>query len=128
MPAGPDRVNAAVLPRHASQACSIAFRLVRGKTGPPNGTLPAIEEAMARSRAMEAVVQDGARTGTVRIEEEWLELDVTSPQAIRLLRRWVGQVNGPSYPQPYLVEGPPGRFRLYVGDAAERVRTRHGIV
>ena len=82
---------------------------------------------MARSRAMEAEVQEGARMGTVRIEEECLELDVASPQAISLLRRWVGQVNGPSYPQPYLVEGPPGRFRLYVGDAAERVRTRQGM-
>jgi hypothetical protein len=37
-------------------------------------------------------------------------------------------VNGPSYPQPYLVEGPPGVFRLYVGSAAERIRTRHGIL
>ena len=65
---------------------------------------------------------------TIRIEEECLELEVASPREIRCLRRWVGQVNGPAYPQPYLVEGPPGHFRLYVGQAAERVRTRHGIL
>jgi hypothetical protein len=123
-----DRVNAAVLPRHAAHACRIDSRAERGKPGPQDGTLPAMDDAMARSRAMEAEVQEGARTGTVRIEEECLELDMASPQAINLLRRWVGQVNGPAYPQPYLVEGPPGRFRLYVGAAAERVRTRHGIV
>jgi hypothetical protein len=64
----------------------------------------------------------------VRIEEECLELDVAAPKDISLLRGWIGRVNGPAYPQPYLVEGPPGRFRLYVGSAAERVRTRHGIV
>lgn len=66
-------------------------------------------------------------TGTVRVGEECLELDVANPRDIGVLRRLLGRVNGPSYPQPYLVEGPPGRFRLYVGDAAERVRTRHGI-
>jgi len=129
LPSRPDRVNAAVLRRHAAHTCRIAFPVEPGKTGPLDGTLPATGEGMARSRAMEVVSEpDGTRTGTVRIEEECLELDVASPQAIRLLRRWMGQVNGPSYPQPYLVEGPPGRFRLYVGDAAERVRTRHGIV
>jgi len=31
------------------------------------------------------------------------------------------------YSQPYLVEGPPGRFRLYVGRSAERVRTAQGM-
>jgi hypothetical protein len=40
----------------------------------------------------------------------------------------MGRVNGPAYPQPYLVEGPPGHFRLYVGDSAERVRTQHGML
>jgi hypothetical protein len=65
---------------------------------------------------------------TVRIEEECLELDVGSAHDIGVLRSWLGRVNGPSYPQPFLVEGPPGRFRLYVGDAAERVRTQHGIL
>ena len=66
--------------------------------------------------------------GTVRVEEECLELDLTSPREIEVLRRWLGRVNGSAHSQPYLVEGPPGRFRLYVGEAAERVRTRHGIL
>lgn len=68
------------------------------------------------------------RGGTLRIDEECLELNVATPQDISLLRRWIGRINGPAYPQPYLVEGPPGCFRLYVGDAAVRVRTRHGIL
>jgi hypothetical protein len=67
-------------------------------------------------------------TGTVRIQEECLQLEVTDLRELKLLRRWVGQVNGPSYPQPYLVEEPEGHFRLYVGRAAERVRTRRGIL
>ena len=71
---------------------------------------------------------DGPRGGTVRIEEECLELDVVTAREIGLLRRWLGRVNGPTYPQPYLVEGPPGHFRLYVGNAAERVRTQHGML
>jgi hypothetical protein len=81
---------------------------------------------MARPRGAErAPAADGS---TVRIAEEWLELDVAGPREIDLLRRWQGRVNGPTYPQPYLVEGPPGRFRLYVGAAAERARTRRGIM
>ena len=85
---------------------------------------------MARSRALGRAVRhaDGPRGGTVRIEEECLELDVVTAREIGLLRRWLGRVNGPAYPQPYLVEGPPGHFRLYVGDAAERVRTQHGML
>ena len=67
-------------------------------------------------------------TGTVRIQEECLQLEVTDLRELRVLRRWVGQVNGPTYPQPYLVEEPEGRFRLYVGRAAERVRTRRGML
>jgi hypothetical protein len=63
----------------------------------------------------------------IRIAEDCLELDVAGPRDIDVLRRFLGRVNGRAYPQPYLVEGPPGRFRLYVGDAAERVRTRQGI-
>jgi len=63
----------------------------------------------------------------VRIAEDCLQLDVAGPRDIDVLRRFLGRVNGRSYSQPYLVEGPPGRFRLYVGDAAERVRTRQGI-
>jgi len=84
---------------------------------------------MARERAT-AQAEGGPEAGgsnRVRIAEECLELDAAGPREIDVLRRWLGRVNGPSYPQPYLVEGPPGRFRLYVGDAAERVRTRQGI-
>ena len=66
--------------------------------------------------------------GTVRIKEDCLELDVAGAREIDLLRRWQGRVNGPTYPQPYLVEGPRGHFRLYIGAAAERVRTRRGMV
>ena len=63
----------------------------------------------------------------VRIGEDCLELRIASPTDISKLRSWIGQVNGPTFPQPFLVEGPPGRFRLYVGSAAERVRTQHGM-
>ena len=85
---------------------------------------------MARSRGATARAprEPEAGRGRVRVEEECLELDAASPREIKLLRRWVGRVNGPAYSQPFLVEGPPGRFRLYVGHAAERVRTRHGIL
>ena len=68
------------------------------------------------------------RGGRVRLKEEFLELDLETARDIGVLRGWMGRVNGPSHPQPYLVEGPPGRFRLYVGAAAERVRTQHGIL
>ena len=66
--------------------------------------------------------------GKVRVEEDCLELHMACPREISVLRRWLGRVNGPAYSQPYLVEGPPGRFRLYIGDAAARVRTQHGIL
>ena len=85
---------------------------------------------MARAKAA-AKMRNGtapAPGGTVRIKEDWLELDVAGAREIDLLRRWQGRVNGPTYPQPYLVEGRRGRFRLYVGAAAERVRTRRGMV
>ena len=91
------------------------------------GTIPAMRLGMARARAIQRPREPEEAPGTVRIEEECLELDVANPHDIGVLRRWLGRVNGPSYPQPYLVEGPPGHFRLYVGEAAERVRTRHGI-
>ncbi len=84
---------------------------------------------MARSGAEEGMLAEsnGLHSGTVRIGEECLELDVAAPGDIIRLRRWIGCVNGPAYPQPYLVEGPPGHFRLYVGGAAERIRTAQGI-
>jgi hypothetical protein len=44
-----------------------------------------------------------------------------------MLRSWIRLVNGSSNPQPFLVEDPPGHFRLYVGEAAERARTRTGV-
>jgi hypothetical protein len=62
-----------------------------------------------------------------RIDDEYLELDLASPDEVEVMRRWIGRVNGSTYPQPYLVESPPGRFRLYIGEAAERVRTARGI-
>jgi len=68
-----------------------------------------------------------SRRVQVRIAEECLELDPGSPDDLNLLRRWVGRINGATYPQPYFVESPEGRFRLYVGEAAERVRTARGI-
>lgn len=90
---------------------------------------------MARARALDGHEPGGGGgrgpvpgSGIVRIEEECLRLDVAGSREIDLLRSWQRRVNGPSYPQPYLVEGPPGQFRLYVGDAAERIRTRRGIV
>ena len=83
---------------------------------------------MARSQPAETVGDPaGDDSRVLRIEDEYLELDVASPREIGALRRLMGRVNGPAYPQPFLVEGPPGRFRLYVGEAAERVRTRAGI-
>jgi hypothetical protein len=65
---------------------------------------------------------------SVRIGEECLELDAVNPRDVRVLRSLMGRVNGPAYPQPYVVEDPPGHFSLYVGDAAERVRTHRGIL
>ncbi len=93
-----------------------------------DGTQDATHSGMARSRAMVRPRPTAEARGTVRIDEECLELDVESAHDIDVLRSWLGRVNGPAYPQPYLVEGPPGRFRLYVGEAAERVRTQHGIL
>jgi hypothetical protein len=72
---------------------------------------------------------DDSRTtgGRLRIGDECMELDASTPEELLRLRDWVRRVNGPSYPQPFLVEGPPGHFRLYVGEAAERARTARGI-
>jgi hypothetical protein len=63
----------------------------------------------------------------VRIGAECLELNAASTEEVKVLRAWVRRINGTTYAQPYLVEGPPGHFRLYVGEAAERVRTAQGI-
>ena len=75
---------------------------------------------MARSRAVVGAPREPAAGRGVRVR-------FASPREVTLLRRWIGRVNGPMYSQPYLVEGPPGRFRLYVGRAAERVRTAQGM-
>lgn len=88
---------------------------------------------MARSRALEKTVHapregwGSPRPARVEIDEECLKLIAETDDQVTMLRRWVGRVNGPAYPQPFLLEGPPGCFRLYVGDAAERVRTERGI-
>jgi hypothetical protein len=63
----------------------------------------------------------------IRIGAECLELNPATPEEVGELRNWVRRINGANYAQPYLVEGPPGHFRLYVGEAAERVRTAQGI-
>lgn len=88
---------------------------------------------MARSRALGKTVQEtggtwgGPRPAKVEIGEECLELVPETADDVTVLRSWVLRVNGPNYPQPFLQEGPPGCFRLYVGEAAERVRTARGI-
>ena len=70
---------------------------------------------------------DGVVDGRIRIGAECLELSAATAEELDVLRAWVRRINGASYAQPYLVEGPPGHFRLYVGEAAERVRTAQGI-
>jgi len=62
-----------------------------------------------------------------QIDDECLELVPETADQLSVLRRWVEEVNGRTCPQPFLQEGPPGCFRLYVGDAAERVRTARGM-
>jgi len=71
-------------------------------------------------------VDEAPRQG-MRVDSECLEWEMTDPDEATTLRDLIEVVNGPSHPQPYLVEGPPGHFRLYVGRAAERVRTARGI-
>lgn len=61
------------------------------------------------------------------IREECLEIEAFTPSEIDVLRRWIDLVNGAVHPQPYLAEDSPGRFRLYVGPAAERARTIKGV-
>lgn len=61
------------------------------------------------------------------ITEDCLEIEAHTPSQIDVLRRWIDLVNGAVHPQPYLAEDSPGRFRLYVGPAAERARTIKGV-
>jgi hypothetical protein len=75
----------------------------------------------------EPMLFEDASEQRIRIEEECLEVSAASPEELNVLRAWVRRINGTTYAQPYLVEGPPGHFRLYVGEAAERARTEQGI-
>jgi hypothetical protein len=70
---------------------------------------------------------DRPRHTRAQIEDECLELVPETADQLSVLRRWVDEVNGRTCPQPFLQEGPPGCFRLYVGDAAERIRTARGM-
>ena len=84
---------------------------------------------MAQSAA-EVLSFDAQQAGPdlrMRIEAECLELNPSTPEEVGVLRNCVRRINGATYAQPYLVEGPDGHFRLYVGEAAERVRTAQGI-
>jgi hypothetical protein len=100
------------------------------------GTLFAIVQGMAHgalatdSFAPEPRRLDGEAGDTdqrVRIDENCLEVSAATPGELTVLRAWVRRINGTTYAQPYFVEGPPGHFRLYVGEAAEKVRTAQGI-
>ena len=119
-------------------ACAGLLRLgldarIRARLAPPEW-LPAPAQAVvaaecragdARTIALLSVLEDAPTR--IRIEAECLELSPSTPEELGVLRNWVGRINGTTYAQPYLVEGPPGHFRLYVGEAAERVRTAQGI-
>ena len=84
---------------------------------------------MARTASQARAIRDeaGGHEGHLRVGEECLEMATSTTEDASVLRSWIRRINAPSYPQPFLVEGPPGRFRLYVGDAAERIRTARGI-
>lgn len=113
------------------QSCRFRIRRFDETTHPTGGTLSATEEHMARARIAGGALRPVGRSpgkGRLRVVEECVELDAGNLQEASDLRRLIRCVNGPDYPQPYLVEGPPGHFRLYVGEAAERVRTARGIV
>src|SRR3989442_15333231 len=82
--------------------------------------------ARARGATARGPREPEVSRGTVRVEEECLELDVTSPREIKVLRRWLGRENGPGYSQPLLGGGPPGRFLLYVVGTTDPLGTRQG--
>ena len=63
----------------------------------------------------------------VQIRDDYLELETLSAAETATLRSWIGRINGATNVQPYLAEEGPGRFRLYVGPAAERARTTKGV-
>jgi hypothetical protein len=83
--------------------------------------------AQSPAEAISFEGEHGAQDGRIRIGTECLELNPSTPEETDVLRTWMRRINGATYAQPYLVEGPPGHFRLYVGEAAERVRTAQGI-
>src|SRR5262249_38652804 len=118
----------------AGHDCRIHVPGSQRRRGLPAGTFPAwVQASMARSRALGKTVQETGgvwgdpQSAKVQIGDEFLELVPERAHEITVLRGWLRQVNGPNYPQPFLVESPPGCFRLYVGDAAERIRTARGI-
>ncbi len=104
-------------------------------TGLRPGTFFAMPSGMAHSAAASGsyrqpvLDEDAAADGgeRLRIGADCLELNASTPEELNELRAWIRRINGTTYAQPYLVEGPPGHFRLYVGEAAERVRTQQGI-
>jgi hypothetical protein len=83
--------------------------------------------AHSAAQAVSFEADPGGQDRPIRIGAECLELNPSTPEETDVLRTWVRRINGATYAQPYLVEGPPGHFRLYVGEAAERVRTAQGI-
>jgi hypothetical protein len=71
--------------------------------------------------------EGGDHDERLRIGAECLEVSASTPEELSVLRAWVRRINGTTYAQPYLVEESPGHFCLYIGEAAERVRTAQGI-
>jgi hypothetical protein len=83
---------------------------------------------MATSRAVMSGGEEQPVAATrVQISDDCLEIDSLSASDVMTLRMWVGRINGSTNIQPYLVEERPGAFKLYVGAAAERVRTSKGV-
>jgi hypothetical protein len=94
------------------------------------GTVFARHSGMAQTaeaRPLKALDPGSPSDKRIRIGAECLELDAGSQEELTVLRAWIRRINGTTYAQPYLVEGPPGHFSLYVGEAAERARTARGI-
>jgi len=85
--------------------------------------------AMATSRAVMSEDGQGESVASARVQisDECLELEGLSAAEVLTLRAWIGRINGSTNIQPYLVEESPGRFRLFVGTAAERARTTKGL-
>ena len=71
--------------------------------------------------------EEPVASARVQISDECLEIDALSASDVMTLRSWLGRINGSTNIQPYLVEEQPGTFKLYVGAAAERVRTTKGV-